>query len=198
MPVVECDEAAAREALEGAGAAVEAGQTEHERWRARYRDAVAVAYDGKVVVQGSDPHAIVALLAEDAGGRVHLYFDGASRGNPGPAAVGWVLVSGDGIVAEGGERIGTATNNQAEYRALIRGLEAAADYGFDTVEVRGDAELIVKQVTGEWDANDPTLREHRVTVRELLSRFDDWSITHVPRSVNDRADELANDALDDG
>lgn len=198
MPVIECDVAAAREALEAAGATVEPGHTEHERWRASYRDAVAVAYEGKVVVQGREPGAIEAVLRADHGGRVHLYFDGASRGNPGPAAVGWVLVSGDGIVAEGGERLGDATNNQAEYLALIRGLEAAHDHGFDAVEARGDAELIVKQVTGEWDANDPTLREHRVTVRELLSEFEEWSISHVPRAVNDRADALANEALDDG
>ena len=196
MPVIECDVSAAREVLEAAGASVEAGRTEHERWRATYRDAVAVAYDGKVVVQGQRPRAVEALLRADGGGRAHLYFDGASRGNPGPAAIGWVLVSGDGIVDEAGRRIGRATNNQAEYRALIAGLEAARDLGFDEVEVRGDAELIVKQVRGEWDANDPTLREHRVTVRELLASFDDWSLSHVPRDVNDRADALANEALD--
>ena len=196
MPVVECDVEAARERLEAAGAAVSAGNTEHERWRAALGGATAVAYDGKVVIQGSDPYAVEAVL-RDAGGRVHLYFDGASRGNPGPAAVGWVLVSGDGIVAEGGERIGHATNNQAEYAALIRGLEVARDYGFDEVRVRGDAELVVRQVTGEWDTNDPTLRERRVTVRELLDAFDDWSIAHVPRELNERADDLANEALDE-
>jgi ribonuclease HI len=65
------------------------------------------------------------------------------------------------------------------------------------VEVRGDSELIVKQVHGEYDTNDPDLRERRVTVRELLTRFDDWSLTHVPREINERADELANEALDD-
>lgn len=198
MPVIECDVDAAREALEAAGASVSPGHTEHERWRATYRDGVAVAYDDTVVLQGADPHALAAVLRGDGGGRVHLYFDGASRGNPGPAAVGWVLVSGDGIVAEAGERIGRATNNQAEYRALIRGLEAARDYGFDAVEVRGDSELVARQVTGEWDTNDPTLREHRVTVRELLAGFDDWSVSHVPRAVNDRADALANEALNDG
>ena len=196
MPVVECDVAAAREALEAAGAEHDAGRTEHERRRASYRDAVAVAYDGKVVIQGRHPGSIEALLRADRGGRAHLYFDGASRGNPGPAAVGWVLVAGDGIVSEGGERIGRATNNEAEYRALIRGLEAADDHAFDELVIRGDSELIVKQVTGEWDANDPTLRELRVTARELLSRLGDWSISHVPRAVNDRADELANEALD--
>ena len=198
MPVIECDVGAARAALEAAGATVEPGNTDHERWRATYRDAVAVAYDGKVVVQGPLPRAIEAVLRADGGGRVHLYFDGASRGNPGPAAAGWVLVSGDGIVDEAGERLGRATNNQAEYRALVAGLEAARDHGFDEVEIRGDSELVVKQVTGEWNTNDPTLREHRVTVHELLQGFERWSITHVPRGVNDRADDLANEALDRG
>ncbi len=195
MPVVECDVEAAREQLEAAGAAIEAGNTDHERWRATLGDANAVAYDGQVVIQGSDPRDIEAVLREE-GGRVHAYFDGASRGNPGPAAVGWVLVSGDGVVADGGERIGRATNNQAEYDALIRVLEAADDYGFDEVQVRGDSQLIVKQVKGAWDTNDPELREKRVRARELLARFEEWSLTHVPREVNGRADELANEALD--
>jgi ribonuclease HI len=198
MPVVDCDVEAAKETLEAAGASLEPGRSEHERWRASYQDAVAVAYDGKVVIQGQAPRQIEALLREEQGGRGHLYFDGASRGNPGPAAIGWVIVSDDGIVAEAGERIGRATNNQAEYRALVRGIEAAGDYGFDELEIRGDSELVVNQVTGEWDANDPTLREHRVTVRELLQGFDEWSISHIPRSVNDRADALANEAFEDG
>jgi len=195
MPVLECDVDDARERLRAAGAAVEPGNTEHERWRATLGDAVAVAYDDSVVVQGARPADVTAVLA-DGGGRVHAYFDGACRGNPGPAAVGWVLVSGDGVVAEGGETIGRATNNQAEYAALERVLEVAADYGFDAVEVRGDSELIVRQVTGAWDTKDPELRERRVRVRELLERFEDWDLTHVPREVNDRADDLANEALD--
>ena len=195
MPTIECDPERAREALEAAGLAVEPGNTDHERWRASTADATAVAYDDKVVIQGSNPRSIEALLRE-GGGRVHLYFDGVCRGNPGPAAVGWVLVSEDGIVAEAGERIGRATNNRAEYEALIEGLEAAAEYGFDEVEIRGDAELIVKQVRGEYDANDPDLRERRVRVRELLRSFESWSIEHVPREINSRADDLANDALD--
>jgi len=196
MPTVECDVDDARERLEAAGVEVGPGNTDHERWRAERGGATAVAYDGKVVIQGADPTDIEALLRE-GGGRAHVYFDGAARGNPGPAAVGYVVVTNDGIVAEGGERIGRATNNQAEYEALTRALEVARDYGFDEVDVRGDSELIVKQVRGEYDANDPTLREHRVTVRELLAGFDSWSLEHVPREINDRADELANDALDD-
>jgi ribonuclease HI len=196
MPVIECDVEEARETLADAGADVLAGNAEHEQWRAELRDAVAVAYEGKVVIQGSNPQDIEALL-RDEGGHAYVYFDGASRGNPGPAAAGWVVVTSDGIAAEGGETIGRATNNQAEYEALIRALRTARDYGFDSVEVKGDSQLIVKQVTGAWDTNDPELREHRVTVRELLTEFDDWELSHVPREINERADELANEALDD-
>lgn len=195
MPVIQCDAAAAREKLADAGVTIEDGRTDHELWRAERGDAVAVAYEGKVVIQGSNPQDIEAVLQE-SGGRAHVYFDGASRGNPGPAAVGWVIVTSNGIAAEGGERIGRATNNQAEYEALVKALQAARDYGFDELEIRGDSELIVKQVTGAWNTNDPELREKRVTVRELLSGFDDWSIEHVPREINDRADDLANEALD--
>ncbi len=196
MPTIECDPTAARARLEAAGVTIEPGNTDHERWRASREGAVAVAYDGKVVVQGSDPTRLTNLL-RDGGGRAHVYFDGASRGNPGPAAVGWCLVTSDGVVAEGGERIESTTNNRAEYAALIRALEAADEYGFDEIDVRGDSELIVKQVRGEWNANDPDLRENRVRVRELLERFDRWSLAHVPREINARADELANEALDD-
>ncbi|WP_254838664.1 ribonuclease HI [Natronomonas marina] len=195
MPVVDCDPEVARERLEDAGVDVEAGNTEHELWRASHAGATAVAYEDKVVVQGGDPARLVGLLRE-GGGRAHLYFDGGSRGNPGPAAVGWVIVTSDGIVAEGSERIGRATNNQAEYEALVRGLAAADDYGFEEAVVRGDSELVVRQVRGEWDTNDPTLREKRVRARELLERFGEWSIEHVPREINSRADELVNDALD--
>ncbi|AGB31537.1 ribonuclease H [Natrinema pellirubrum DSM 15624] len=195
MPVIECDVETARERLEEAGVPVESGNTDHERWRASRSSATAVAYDDKVVIQGAEPREIEALLRE-GGGRAHVYFDGGSRGNPGPAAIGWVIVTGDGIVAEDGETIGTATNNQAEYEALIAGLEAARDYGYDEVHVRGDSELIVKQVRGEYDTNDPDLRENRVTVHELLRAFDEWTLEYVPREVNDRADGLVNEALD--
>ncbi|ELZ22742.1 ribonuclease H [Halosimplex carlsbadense 2-9-1] len=196
MPTVECDVATARERLEDAGVEVESGNTDHERWRASRGDATAVAYDDKVVIQGANPADLEGLVRE-GGGRAHVYFDGACRGNPGPSAVGWVIVGGDGIVAEGGHTIGRATNNQAEYEALIEGVSVARDYGLDEIDVRGDSELIVKQVRGEWDTNDPDLREYRVTVRELLTDFESWSLEHVPREINDRADDLANEALDE-
>lgn len=197
MPVLDCDVEEARAELQDAGATIRPGKTEHERYHADLGDAHAVAYEDSLVVQGTRPVDITSVLAADGNGRVHLYFDGACRGNPGPSAVGWVLVDSNGIVQEGGETIGRATNNQAEYEALIRGLEAAARYGYDRIEIRGDSELIVKQVRGAWNANDPTLREYRVRVHELLSEFAEHSIKHVPRETNERADELANEALDD-
>lgn len=196
MPVIECDPEAARERLAAAGVEVGPGNTDHELWRAETEGATAVAYEGKVVVQGGASDRLVARLREGSG-RAHVYFDGASRGNPGPAAVGWVVVTDEGIVAEGGERIGETTNNRAEYEALIAALEAAADIGFDRVDVRGDSQLIVEQVAGGWDVNDPGLRERRVRARELLDRFEEWTLTHVPREVNERADQLANEALDE-
>ena len=196
MPVIDCDPDTARDRLEAAGVDVRPGNTDHELWRAERAGATAVAYEDSVVVQGSDPTRLVGLLRE-GGGRAHVYFDGAARGNPGSAAVGWVLVTGDGIATEGSERIGRATNNQAEYEALLRALEAALDYGFEELTIKGDSQLVVKQVRGEWDVNDPTLREKRLRARELLDRVEEWSIDHVPREINDRADELANEAFDE-
>jgi len=197
MPVLNCDVAQARGRLAEAGVEITEGNTEHERWRAEYGGATAVAYDDKVVVQGGDTGKLEALLGSESG-RAHVYFDGAARGNPGPAAIGWVIVTSDGIVTEGNDRIGNTTNNRAEYEALVRALEIADEYGFDEVDVRGDSELIVKQVRGEYDTNNPELREYRVQVRELLDRFDEWSLSHVPRDINERADNLANEAFEDG
>jgi len=195
MPVIECDVAQARTRLEEAGVSVEPGNTDHERWRATRGKATAIAYDDKVVIQGAEPRDLEALLRGE-GGRAHVYFDGGARGNPGPAGIGWVIVTSDGIIDEGSQAIGRATNNQAEYEALIAALEAAKAYGYDEIHVRGDSELIVKQVRGEYNTNNPELRERRVTVHELLSQFDDWTLEHVPREVNSRADGLANDAMD--
>ncbi|MEF8820871.1 MAG: ribonuclease HI [Halovenus sp.] len=197
MPVLNCDVDQARAHLAEAGVEIIEGNTEHERWRAEYGGATAVAYDDKVVVQGGDTGKLEALLGSE-NGRAHVYFDGAARGNPGPAAIGWIIVTSDGIVTEGNDRIGKTTNNRAEYEALVRALEIADEYGFDEVDVRGDSELIVKQVRGEYDTNNPELREYRVRVRELLDRFEEWSLSHVPRDINERADKLANEAFEDG
>ncbi|SDJ55810.1 ribonuclease HI [Halovenus aranensis] len=197
MPVIECDPTLARERLETAGIEPESGNTEHERWRAERGNATAVAYDDKVVVQGGDTARLEGLL-RDGGGRAHVYFDGASRGNPGPAAIGWVIVTGDGIATEGNKPIADTTNNRAEYEGLIHALEVADGYGFEEVEVRSDSELVVKQIRGEYDVNSPELREKRVRAMELFAEFDSWSLKHVPRELNERADNLANEAFEDG
>lgn len=196
MPVVDIDPTEARERLVAAGASLEPGNTEHEQWRASLGDAIAIGYDDSVVVQGKCPADILATL-EDRSGKGYLYVDGAARGNPGPAGIGWVVLDSGGIVDEGGEFIGRATNNEAEYAALERGLEVADRIGFDELTIHSDSELMVKQLTGEYNVDAPHLKERRVTVLELLERFDEWSITAVPRSVNERADRLANEALDE-
>ncbi len=195
MPVLDIDQSEARRKLEAAGASVTDGNTEHEHWRATLGEAIAVGYDDTVVIQGSRPADILSIF-EDRGGHGYLYVDGASRGNPGPAGIGWVILDADGIVDEGGDRIGEATNNEAEYAALIRGLELADRLGFDELTIHADSELMVRQITGVYNVDAPHLRERRVQALELLDRFDAWTISAIPREVNERADHLANEALD--
>lgn len=126
-----------------------------------------------------------------------LYADGASRGNPGPAAIGFVLYGPDGMaLAEIGGAIGEATNNVAEYRALIAGLELASNWGIESIDVRLDSLLLVKQVAGEYRVKAEHLKPlHREAMR-LLEHFDEVTIGHVPRNENSVADALANEALD--
>ncbi len=126
-----------------------------------------------------------------------LHVDGASRGNPGPAAIGVVVADARWkILAEIGEVIGETTNNVAEYRALIRALEAALAQGATEVEIRTDSELLVRQVQGTFKVKAPALKSLHDTVAGLLGRFSAWTIQHVPRDANARADLLANRALD--
>jgi len=126
-----------------------------------------------------------------------LYADGASRGNPGPAAVGAVLYAPGGeVVAEVSEAIGETTNNVAEYRALIAGLQAALDLGVDRIRVRLDSLLLVRQVRGEYRVKAPGLQPLHRRVRALESRFAAFAIEHVRRELNTVADGLANAALD--
>jgi len=119
-----------------------------------------------------------------------LYVDGASFGNPGPSGIGFVLAIGDEVV-EGSEDIGWGTNNQAEYRALIRGLREALDHSVDTLHVRGDSQLIVKQVTGEYKVKQPELRKLLIEARSLVEKFKSVRFEHVLRGFNERADALA-------
>ncbi|HET9094454.1 MAG TPA: ribonuclease HI family protein [Solirubrobacteraceae bacterium] len=129
--------------------------------------------------------------------RLVLHVDGGARGNPGPAAIGVVLSDPEGaLVTTVSDRIGETTNNVAEYRALLRGLELAAEHGAREVHVVNDSELIARQVTGVYRVKHPAMRElHREAVA-LLDRFDRWSIESVPRAENAQADSLVNEALD--
>jgi ribonuclease HI len=122
--------------------------------------------------------------------------DGGARGNPGPAAIAAVVQNAEGVLQERGERIGRATNNVAEYKALLLGIEMAAVLGASELELVGDSELVVKQVKGEYKVKDATMRELHAQVKSALKDFDSWSIRHVRREHNAEADRLVNEALD--
>jgi len=129
--------------------------------------------------------------------KVVVNVDGGARGNPGPAAVAAVVKDADGgVLEERSERIGTATNNVAEYRALLLGIERAAALGAGELELVGDSELIVRQLKGEYKVKDAALRELHAAARRALAGFDGWSIRHVRREENSEADRLVNEALD--
>jgi ribonuclease HI len=126
-----------------------------------------------------------------------VHVDGGARGNPGPAAVGVVVSEPDGtVIADLGEPIGTATNNVAEYRALLRGLELARSLGGRDIEIVNDSELVARQLTGAYKVKHPAIRPLYLQAVEALRGFDSWSIRTVPRAQNAHADALVNEALD--
>ncbi len=126
-----------------------------------------------------------------------VHVDGGARGNPGPAAAACVVSSPDGqSVAERAQTLGKATNNVAEYRALLLGLELVRELGADEVEVIGDSELIAKQVLGQYKVKNPDMRTLHAEALAALSHFAAWSIRTVPRAQNAEADALVNAALD--
>jgi ribonuclease HI len=128
---------------------------------------------------------------------VIVHVDGGARGNPGPAATGVVIETPDGqVLYAGGETIGIATNNVAEYRALLAGLDRARELGATEVDVRGDSALVVNQVNGAWKIKEPHLRPLREEAVRALQGFDRWTLRHVRREHNAHADELVNQALD--
>ena len=132
--------------------------------------------------------------------KVIVEADGGARGNPGPAGFGAVVWSADheSVLAEGKAAIGTATNNVAEYRGLIAGLEAAAETGATDVEVRMDSKLVVEQMSGRWRVKHPDLAVLHRQAGELAGRFDRVDYTWIPRDENSYADRLANEAMDAG
>jgi ribonuclease HI len=129
--------------------------------------------------------------------KARLFTDGGARGNPGPAAAAYVLEAGDGtVLAADGEAIGVATNNVAEYRALVAGLERARALGVDELEVISDSELLVKQMRGEYRVKNTALRELSLRAAALAREIGDVRYTAVRREHNELADRLVNEALD--
>ncbi len=129
--------------------------------------------------------------------KVVVHVDGGARGNPGPAAAACVIATPDGApLGEHAQLLGRTTNNVAEYRALLLGLERARELGADEVEVIGDSELIAKQVRGEYKVKNADMRELHAQAMAALRAFDRWQIRTVPRAQNADADALVNAALD--
>jgi ribonuclease HI len=129
--------------------------------------------------------------------RARLYTDGGSRGNPGPAAYGYVLEADDGTVLDArGEAIGVATNNVAEYRALVAGLERAVEAGVHELEVVSDSELLVKQMRGEYKVKNRALQNLFLQASHLARELHRVTYTAVRREANELADSLVNEALD--
>jgi ribonuclease HI len=129
---------------------------------------------------------------------LRLFTDGAARGNPGPAGLGLVLEDEEGMRLWGGHRyVGTATNNQAEYLALIEGLQEAARWNPDRLEVYMDSQLVVEQLAGRYRVKNPDLRPLHARALALLGSFRDSVVRHVPREKNRGADALANRAIDE-
>ena len=128
---------------------------------------------------------------------VKLFTDGGARGNPGPAAYGFVLEAPNGtVLASHGEKIGIATNNVAEYSALIAGLEKAIELGVDELQVVSDSELMVKQMRGEYRVKNEALRELSLEAARVARQLGKVVYTAVRREHNELADRLVNEALD--
>jgi ribonuclease HI len=129
--------------------------------------------------------------------RLVVHVDGGARGNPGPAAIGIVVSdTGGDVLDEVAEPIGVATNNVAEYRALLRGLERAAALGAREIEIVNDSELVARQLTGAYKVKHPSMKPLYEQAISALRGFDRWQIRSVPRAENARADALVNAALD--
>jgi ribonuclease HI/probable phosphoglycerate mutase len=128
-----------------------------------------------------------------------LFTDGASRGNPGPAGAGAVLCDAAGReLAARSLCLGHCTNNVAEYRALLLGLQAALEQGCARLDIRLDSELIVRQLQGRYKVKHEALKPLFEEVKKMLNRLEGWSVAHVPRAQNKRADQLANRGIDEG
>lgn len=131
--------------------------------------------------------------------KVVVHVDGGARGNPGPAAVAAVVTDSSGQeLSERGEHIGEATNNVAEYKAVLLGLELARDLGATEVEVVNDSELVARQLQGRYKVKHAGLKPLFLETLEAAGQFSEWSIRNVRRESNTRADALVNETLDGG
>jgi ribonuclease HI len=129
--------------------------------------------------------------------RVLIYTDGAARGNPGPAGAGAILRDADGtVLAEIAEPLGHATNNVAEWTAVLLALEEARRLGATHVDLRMDSELVARQISGIYRVKHPDLKPIHAAVMELLRGLDGYTVGHVPRELNKDADRLSNVAID--
>jgi ribonuclease HI len=125
-----------------------------------------------------------------------LFTDGASKGNPGPAGAGWVLINDrDLLLAKDSKFLGEATNNEAEYQALILGLKNALSCGIQEIRIYMDSELLVKQLNGLYRIKNPRLAIFFHQVKDLLSKFLNYDINHISRQENREADRMANEAI---
>ena len=137
------------------------------------------------------------VLPPDRGLRVIVATDGASRGNPGPAGIGVQITDEDGaVVAEIARGLGVATNNQAEYTAVLEGLKRALELGATDVTVRSDSRLLVEQLSGRFRVKNPTLQRLHAEVRAVAGSIGRVRYEHVPREQNTEADRLANEGVD--
>lgn len=129
---------------------------------------------------------------------LRVYSDGAARGNPGPAGAGAVIVDPAGqVLARRGRFLGTTTNNVAEYKGLLLGLEAARELGAREIQVRADSQLLIRQLKGEYAVKHPGLKPLHAEALRLLGSFEKVDLEHVPREENKLADEMSNRAIDE-
>ena len=126
-----------------------------------------------------------------------LYCDGGSRGNPGPAATGYVILDQSGErIAQGGEYLGTTTNNQAEYKSLVHGLKRALDMGISSLAAYMDSQLVVRQITRQYKVRNQDILPIYKQSQKMIAQLEEFSINHVPRDSNKKADAMVNRLLD--
>lgn len=137
------------------------------------------------------------MIADGTAGGIVVYTDGAARGNPGPAGIGYVIYDAEGNrLAEDAAYLGETTNNVAEYTALLRALARALELSSGPLQVYSDSELMVRQLNGEYRVKQPHLVPLHEEARKLLARFTLVRVTHVPREKNKEADRLSNEGID--